>query len=65
MAMMRIERMETRQDVFMPCIENRASGGTEIRNASVCAQVMTGRRSTLVLLLHFRTVTKETLICFV
>ena len=30
----------------MPCIENRASGGTEIRNASVCAQVMTGRRST-------------------
>jgi hypothetical protein len=24
------ERMETRQDVFRPCIENRASGGTEI-----------------------------------
>jgi hypothetical protein len=53
------ERMETRHDdVFMACIENRASGGTEIRNASVCARINNDRsRSTAVLLFHSRTTT--------
>ena len=34
--------METRQDV-LPCIENRASGGTEICYVSVCARVNNDR----------------------